>query len=66
MATKSKRILVALVSQASGHRRVSRKNSLNSPHKLEFKKYDPLIRKVATYKEVTKNLGRNEVKARKG
>ena len=42
-----------------------RKNSLNTPHKLEMKKYDPLIRRVATYKETTKNLGRNEVRARK-
>ena len=63
--SKSKRSLIAMVSQASGHRRVMRKNSLNSPHKLEMNKYDPLIRKVAVYKEVTQNLGRNEVRARK-
>ena len=65
MARKSRRTFIALVSQASGHRRVTRKNALNSPHKLEFKKYDPLLRKVTVYKEVTKNLGRNVVKARK-
>ena len=63
--TKTKRLLVALVSSQSGHRYVIRKNSLNSPDKLERRKYDPLLRKVVLYKEVAKNLGRNEVKPRK-
>lgn len=62
---KSKRSLVALVSTVSGHRYVIRKNNLNTPDKMERRKYDPLIRKVAVYKEVAKNLGRNEVKPRK-
>ena len=62
---KSKRSLIALVSTVSGHRYVVKKNSLNTPDKLERRKYDPLVRKVVTYKEVAKNLGRNEVKQRK-
>ena len=62
---KSKRGLVALVSTVSGHRYVIPKNSLNTPDKLKRRKYDPLVRKVAVYKEVNKNLGRNEVKPRK-
>ena len=63
--TKTKRLLVALVSPESGHRYVIRKNSLNSPEKLQRRKYDPLLRRVVLYKEVAKNLGRNEVKPRK-
>lgn len=62
---KSKRSLIALVSTVSGHRYVVKKNSINTPDKLERRKYDPLVRKVVTYKEVAKNLGRNEVKQRK-
>ena len=62
---KSKRALVALISTASGHRYVVKKNSLNTPDKLERRKYDPLMRKVTLYREVAKNLGRNEVKPRK-
>ncbi len=34
--------------------------------KLELNKYDPLARKHAKYVETKKNLGRNEVKPRKG
>ena len=63
--TKSKRTLIAMVSQLTGHRRVMIKNSLNTPDKLELNKYDPLARKVALYRETNKNLGRNEVKPRK-
>ena len=33
--------------------------------KLTLKKYDPIARQHATYTETKKNLGRNEVKARK-
>ena len=62
---KSRRALVALVSTISGHRYVIRKNNTNTPDKLERRKYDPLMRKVVLYKEVNKNLGRNEVKPRK-
>ena len=62
---KNKRSLVALVSSVSGHRYVIKKNSTNTPDKLERRKYDPLARKVVVYKETAKNLGRNEVKPRK-
>jgi len=68
MAKKStKRKLVGLVSSLSGHRTYyTTKNTQNTPDKLEIKKYDPIARKHATYTETKKNLGRNEVKARKG
>lgn len=63
--SKSKRVLVGMVSVLTGHRIYTRKNTLNTPEPLELKKYDPLARKIATYKETKKNLGRNEVKAKK-
>lgn len=69
MAKKNntKRKIIALVSQLSGHRTyVTRKNTQNTPDKLELKKYDPKARKHALYVETKKNLGRNEVKPRKG
>ncbi len=69
MAKKSntKRKIIALVSQLTGHRTyVTRKNTQNTPDKLELKKYDPKARKHALYVETKKNLGRNEVKPRKG
>ncbi len=67
MAKKSntKRKIVALVSQLSGHRTyVTRKNTQNTPDKLELNKYDPKARKHAKYIETKKSLGRNEVKKR--
>lgn len=69
MAKKSntKRKIIALVSNLTGHRTyVTRKNTQNTPDKLKLKKYDPIARKHATYEETKKSLGRNEVKARKG
>lgn len=68
MAKKNtKRKLVGLVSALSGHRTYYvTKNTQNTPDKLELKKYDPIARKHAVYTETKKNLGRNEVKARKG
>ena len=63
--SKSRNTLIALVSTASGHRYVVKKNSLNTPDKLERRKYDPLVRKTVLYKEMSKNLGRNEIKPRK-
>ncbi|MCY3804278.1 MAG: 50S ribosomal protein L33 [Candidatus Saccharibacteria bacterium] len=62
---KNRRSLVALISEATGHRYIIRKNNLNTPDKLKRRKYDPLIRKTVMYTEVNKNLGRNEVKPRK-
>ncbi len=44
--SKSKRILVGLVSAASGHRTYYvRKNKANTPDPIEIKKYDPITRK---------------------
>lgn len=67
MAKKNtKRKLVGLVSDLSGHRTYyTTKNTMNQQEKLELRKYDPIARKHATYKETKKSLGRNEVKARK-
>lgn len=65
-ATKSKRKLVGLVSEASGHRTYyTVKNAQNTTEKISLKKYDPITRKHETYTETKKNLGRNEVKERK-
>ena len=68
MAKKNtKRKIVALVSELTNHRTyVTRKNTMNTPDKLGLKKYDPIAKKHATYTETKKNLGRNEVKKRKG
>ena len=67
MAKKNtKRKLVGLVSELSGHRTYyTTKNTQNTPEKLTLKKYDPKLRKHVTFTETKKNLGRNEVKARK-
>ncbi len=63
----TKRKLVGLVSDLSGHRTYyTTKNTQNTTDKIELKKYDPIARKHATYTETKKSLGRNEVKARKG
>lgn len=65
--TNTKRKIIALVSEATGHRTyVTRKNVQNTPDKLTLKKYDPKARKHVTYTETKKSLGRNEVKPRKG
>lgn len=70
MAKKNntKRKIIALVSQLSGHRTyVTRKNTANTPGKITLRKYDPKLRKHVKYVENTKkSLGRNEVKPRKG
>jgi len=59
---KGKRKIVGLVSDLSGHRTyVTTKNVQNTPDKLILRKYDPVVRKYATYTETKKNLGRNEV-----
>lgn len=67
MAKKAgKRKIVGLVSEASGHRiYYTTKNAVNTPDKLELRKYDPVIRKHALFVETKKNLGRNEVKPKK-
>lgn len=62
----TKRKLVGLVSDLSGHRTYyTTKNAQTTTDKLSLRKYDPVARKHATYTETKKSLGRNEVKARK-
>jgi large subunit ribosomal protein L33 len=67
MAKKGdKRKIVGLVSEESGARHYyTKKNTMNTPDKLELRKYDPVLRKHVLYVETKKNLGRNEVKKRK-
>lgn len=77
MAKKNtKRKIVGLVSELSGHRTYyTTRNTQNTTddganiegNKLVLRKYDPIARRHAKYVEArNKNLGRNEVKARKG
>ena len=66
MAKTSKRRIVGLVSEASGHRTYyTTKNPQNVVEKISLRKYDPVVRKHVLYTETKKNLGRNEVKPRK-
>lgn len=63
----TKRKLVGLVSSLTGHRTYyTTKNNQNTTEKISLKKYDPIARVHATYTETKKNLGRNEIKPRKG
>lgn len=63
----TKRKLVGLVSSLTGHRTYyTTKNTQNTTEKISLKKYDPIARVHATYTETKKNLGRNEIKPRKG
>ena len=62
----TKRKVIGLVSSASGNRTYyTTKNTQNTTEKIELKKYDPVAKKHVVYTETKKNLGRNEVKARK-
>jgi large subunit ribosomal protein L33 len=48
----SARDKIRMVSSAgTGHFYTTNKNKKNTPHKLEFKKYDPVVRKHVMYKE---------------
>jgi large subunit ribosomal protein L33 len=63
----TKRKLIGMVSELSGHRTYyTTKNTQNTTEKLVLNKFDPIARKHAKYTETKKNLGRNEVKERKG
>lgn len=68
MAKKTdKRKIVGLVSEESGERiYYTKKNTQNTPDKLSLRKYSPKLRKHVVFTETKKNLGRNEVKPRKG
>ncbi len=49
---KSAREKIRLVSSAgTGHFYTTDKSKRNTPDKLEFKKYDPVVRKHVPYKE---------------
>ncbi len=48
----SARDKIKLVSSAgTGHYYTTNKNKKNTPHKLEFRKFDPVVRKHVIYKE---------------
>lgn len=64
--SNTKRKLVGLVSESSGHRTYyTTKNTQSTTEKITLKKYDPIVRKHALYVETKKSLGRNEVKQKK-
>ena len=66
MAKKNtKRKLVGLDSDASGHRTYYTTRNTQNTDKLTLRKYDPVAKKHATYTETKKSLGRNEIKPRK-
>lgn len=67
MARKSeKRKVIGLVCESCSQRHYySRKNSVNTPDKLELLKYCPVNRVQSKQAETKKNLGRNEVKPRR-
>jgi large subunit ribosomal protein L33 len=51
MASKGNRQHIILDSTESGHSYHSTKNKRNTSEKVEIKKYDPVIKKHALYKE---------------
>lgn len=69
----SKRTLIGMVSEVTGHRIYTTVNKQNMQLKqqsggsVKFRKraYDPLVRMHVWFEETKKNLGRNEVKPRK-
>ncbi len=48
---KGNRIVIKLKSTESGHTYTTEKNRKNDPSRLELKKYDPLVRRRAVYRE---------------
>lgn len=68
MAKKNtKRKIIGLVSEVTGERLYyTTKNTQNTTEKLSLKKYNPTTRRHEVFTETKKNLGRNEVKPRKG
>ncbi|MCE7949176.1 MAG: 50S ribosomal protein L33 [Chloroflexi bacterium CFX4] len=51
MAKKDVRIVIKLVSTESGHVYYSQKSKRNDPQRLELRKYDPILRRHALYRE---------------
>ncbi len=56
MAKNTKRVITVLKNKATGSRYYTRKNTLNTPDKLELKKFDPKTRQVETFVEVKPKL----------
>jgi len=48
---KSKRDLVKLKSSESDYMYYTRKNKVNTPNRIELKKYDPKLRRHVQFKE---------------
>lgn len=67
MAKKGdKRAIIGLICAACNQRHYySTKNTMNTPDKVELKKYCPVKRVIAKQTETKKNLGRNVVKPRR-
>jgi large subunit ribosomal protein L33 len=51
MAKKENRIIITLRSTESAHTYTTTKNKVNDPGRVEFNKYDPVVRRVCRYKE---------------
>jgi large subunit ribosomal protein L33 len=51
MASAGVRIIIKMKSTESAHQYHTTKNKRNNPERLELKKYDPFLRKVAVYRE---------------
>jgi large subunit ribosomal protein L33 len=67
MAKKGdKRKIIGMVSEESGERiYYTTKSTMNTPDKLELRKYSPKLRKHVLFTETKKSLGRNEVVKKK-
>lgn len=48
---KGNRIVIKLKSSESGHTYTTMKNRRNDPSRIELRKYDPIIRRHAVYRE---------------
>lgn len=48
---KEKRVIKLESTAGTGYFKTTKKNSKNTPEKLELKKYDPVVRKVVIFKE---------------
>lgn len=65
MAKKDKRQVIIMQSELSGHQTyATTKNKDNTPDKLELRKYDPVARKHALYKEAKIKRGATTKKQR--
>ncbi len=51
MAKKDNRIIITLRSTESAHTYTTTKNKINTPGRIELKKYDPVVRRHVLYKE---------------